>query len=81
MKKLQFTLSFDENLWVCYNNQINLVADSLDEIDNSIETYLKKNYKKGQFEVAMHFDFDKFPTWMRQYMPHYFNRNLHFQID
>jgi hypothetical protein len=81
MIQIQFTLSFDKNLWVCYNNQVKLVADSLDEIDDKLETFIKNKYQKGNFEIDMHFDFDKFPTWMRQYMPHYFNRNLHFQID
>lgn len=81
MKQLGFTLSFEKNQWLCYNDSFSISADSLDGIDMQIEKYLKKHYSKQQIEVSMHFDFDRFPIWMRQYMPHYFNRNLSFQID
>ncbi len=79
--QIDFTLSFDNKQWVCYNNQIKIVADSLDIIDAKIEDFLNNNYTKQKIEVAMHFDFDRFPIWMRQYMPHYFNRNMIFEIE
>jgi len=76
-----FTLTFKNNQWFCYNDDIQLVADNLDDVDNQIEVFLKNKYNNTNIDVAMHFDFDSFPIWMRQYMPHYFNRNLSFQID
>lgn len=71
----EFTLSFDQNQWVCYNKTSKFHGNSLDEIDEKIEHYLKKKFKEGFIKVAMFFDFDQFPDWHRQYMPHYFNRN------
>ena len=71
----EYTLTFSENQWICYNDTIKIVADSLEEIDDELEIYLKKNLKQGLVDVTMFFDFDRFPAWHRQYMPHYFNRN------
>ncbi len=77
----EFTLSFTENQWICFNNDTQIQADSLDEIDEKLEHYLILKYKKGIIKVAMFFDFDRFPQWHRQYMPHYFNRSLTFNLN
>jgi len=78
--KLNFTISFTENQWICYNDSIEVKADSLEEIDDNLEKYLKSTYQNSIIEVTMFFDFDRFPHWHRQYMPHYFNRNLTFNL-
>ena len=77
---LNFTLSFSDNQWVCNTASERFLADSLDEIDNSIEEHIRKQYQKGHFTVKMFFDFDSFPLWHRQYMSHYFNRELSFTL-
>ena len=74
--ELIFTLSFSKNQWICYNKSIKITADSLDEVDENIELYIKNSYEKGIFNIKIFFDFDRFPEWHRQYMPHYFNRNF-----
>ena len=79
--QISFTLTFRNKQWSCYNNEIEIVADDLKSVDSQIQTFLNKKYINRQIDVAMHFDFDSFPVWMRQYMPHYFNRNLSFQTD
>ena len=79
--ELAFTLSFSENQWICYADGFNTMADTLDDIDRSIENYLRTTYQTGTFKVKMYFDFDRFPQWHRQYMPHYFNRELTFELN
>ena len=79
--QLEFTLSFTENQWVCYNDSFKVLANTLDEIDDTIEKYIRKKYQTGIFKVKMYFDFDRFPLWHRQYMPHYFNRDLTFNLN
>ena len=79
--QLDYTLSFTDNQWICYANSIEITANSLDELDNLIATHLKSEYKKGIIEVNLFFDFDRFPQWHRQYMPHYFNRSLTFNLN
>ena len=79
--QLDYTLSFTDNQWICYTNSIKITANSLDELDDNIATYLKLEYKKGIIEVNLFFDFDRFPQWHRQYMSHYFNRSLTFNLN
>jgi len=74
--QLDFTLSFTDSQWVCYNDALHIVADSLDEIDDVIKKHLDNTYSNGEFRIKMFFDFDRFPRWHRQYMPHYFNRDF-----
>ena len=78
--QLDFTLSFTETQWVCYDDSIKILADSLDELDTSIEKHLRQKYQTGTFRIKMFFDFDRFPKWYRQYMPHYFNRDFTYNL-
>ena len=80
MKSINFDLNFDQTHWICSNTDISLRADSLENLDAEIKNYLQKKYKKGDFKVKMFFDFERFPLWMRQYMAHYFNRELTYQL-
>lgn len=79
--KITFTLSFSDNQWICYNDAIELVADTLEQIDDHVEKHLRHTYQSGIIQVKMLFDFDRFPQWHRQYMPHYFNRDLTFNLN
>ncbi len=79
--QLDYTLSFTDNQWICYADTTEITANSLDKLDENIATYLKSVYKKGEIEVNLFFDFDRFPQWHRQYMPHYFNRSLTFNLN
>ena len=78
---VDFTLSFTDSQWVCYNDSIRVVADSLDEIDEAIKKHLQEQYNKGKFQIKMYFDFDRFPRWHRQYMSHYFNRDFTYNLN
>jgi hypothetical protein len=76
MIHLDFKLHCKNNTWLCQNEQIKLEAQELEDLDSQIKHFLQKTYQKGAFSIKYYFDFDDFPLWMRQYMPHYFNRNL-----
>jgi hypothetical protein len=78
--QLEFTLSFFENQWKCQNSMVQFSAESLDEIDNHIFDFISSTYQKGNFEIDILFDFNSFPQWYRQYMPHYFNRKLTYNL-
>lgn len=80
MKQLDFTITFDQTDWICYDQHFRIQADTLDQIDEQLETHLQKKYPPGNYQVNMFFDFESFPTWHRQYMPHYFNRELYFNL-
>jgi len=80
MKPLDFDLSFDQTHWIASNHEVSLKAENLDELDLKIKQYLSGKYTTGQYTVKMYFDFDRFPLWMRQYMAHYFNRELTYQL-
>jgi len=71
-------INFSESQWICTNDQVHIIADSLEEIDELLKKELQKIYNNKEIVVNMYFDFDRFPTWMRQYMPHYFNRRITF---
>jgi len=80
MKQLEFHLSFLQTQWICTGNDISISADSLDQIDELLQQKLEEKYKNTNINVKMYFDFDRFPTWMRQYMPHYFNRSIVYNL-
>ena len=80
MTSINFELNFDQTHWICSNSDVSLRADSLEDLDAEIKNYLQKKYETGNFKVKMFFDFDRFPLWMRQYMAHYFNRELTYQL-
>ena len=79
MKPVKCHISFTANQWICKSKKINILADSLDEMDEKLKNELQKCYNDQEITVKMYFDFDRFPTWMRQYMPHYFNRIVTFE--
>ncbi len=74
--EIDFTLSFCDTDWVCFNEDFRCQTDSLDAVDEKIEAHLRQLYPNQNIKVNMYFDFDSFPKWHRQYMPHYFNRKF-----
>jgi len=76
MKHLDFKLGYKNFTWQCNNENVTLEAGELSDLDKQIKQYIVNNFEKGIFNINFYFDFADFPLWMRQYMPHYFNRNL-----
>ncbi len=81
MKTIELKLIYQDNLWHCYNEQISLKSKELSGLDTKIKAFLTKTYEEGRFKVKFYYDFNNFPLWMRQYMPHYFNRETDFSIE
>ncbi len=80
MSTLEFELSFRNNRWFCKNNQLVCEAGDLHLLDEKLKEALISLGYKGNYQIKYHFDFDVFPLWMRQYMPHYFNRNFEINL-
>jgi len=78
--QIDLTLSFDQFKWICYHKKARFEADSLEDLDLQIKKYLSDTTNSKRVEARFLFDFDKFPTWMRQYMPHYFNKNIIYNL-
>ena len=80
MLSTDFTISFKNDKWICNQDKFNCKAHTLDEIDKIVLNKFRNEGLKGKINISYHFDFNSFPLWMRQYMPHYFNRNITFII-
>ncbi len=78
--KLAYNLSYNNNKWYCKNNDFQCTSTELEEIDDQIYNHIKSNNKEGKYQIDLLFDFDSFPLWMRQYMPHYFNRTFTIEL-
>ena len=80
MKTFELALYFKDLKWMAQNKEVSFESSELQELDGQIKKYLHQKNIKGQIKVSYYFDFDNFPRWMRQYMPHYFNRQLIFTL-
>ena len=76
---IELSLMHDGHDWIGSNNSLVVKGTTLSKLDKELERGLRKSgdYKPGTcVSVFMGFDFDTFPTWLRQYHTHYFNRVL-----
>ncbi len=80
MKTLHYDLSYDQSHWICKGDDVQFRVADLNDLDMELRNYLVKKYQKGDFKIKMYFDFEHFPLWLRQYMAHYFNRELIYQL-
>ncbi|GMR01598.1 MAG: DUF5395 domain-containing protein [Gammaproteobacteria bacterium] len=74
---LELKLVHDGKDWVVSNDSITARGVSLSELDDDVKRALRQSgdYPEGtRLIVFMGFDFETFPTWLRQYHTHYFNR-------
>ena len=76
MKLIELALGYRNDKWYCSNSQIYCEANELHELDKLLIKILSPIYPGIEIEIKYLFDFDSFPLWMRQYMPHYFNRKF-----
>lgn len=69
--------------WVVSNEKIEAKGETFGALDENLRRVLidTAQYKKGQkVTVFMGYDFSTFPTWLRQYHTHYFNRIANLQL-
>lgn len=76
MKSFEFVLKYENDEWVCENPDFSFQSKELMDIDRLLKNKLSEYHPGETVEIALLFDFDSFPLWMRQYMPHYFNRKF-----
>lgn len=72
-------LTHDGDHWVARNGAIAASGRTFQELDQALVRALQDSglYPEGAcVKVFMGFDFDTFPTWLRQYHTHYFNRRI-----
>ncbi|MBT3207957.1 MAG: DUF5395 family protein [Bacteroidetes bacterium] len=77
--KIELKLTMNGADWQAENNEINVSAPTLPELDTKIGKVLKNSniYKNVKlFHIYMYFDQETIPEWIRQYSNHYFNRIL-----
>ena len=76
---IELSLVHDGKYWVGRNNSLEVKGVTMSELDEELKRSLRESgdYTPGAcINVFMGFDFDTFPTWLRQYHTHYFNRTL-----
>lgn len=76
---IELSLIHDGEFWIGRNHAMEVKGSTIFELDEELERGLREsgNYTPGTcVNVFMGFDFDTFPTWLRQYHSHYFNRTI-----
>ena len=72
-------LTFRGNSWVAKLSNEELMADSLEDLDDRLKMHFRKtrDIKHGdRISVNYLFDNSYIPEWIRQYSNHYFNRKV-----
>jgi hypothetical protein len=76
-------LIHDGDEWIVSNDSLRVSGNTFEALDTNLLEALRNS---GQFShgrkltVFMGYDFDTFPTWLRQYHTHYFNRLLKLEL-
>lgn len=74
---IEMVLDHDGFQWTVSNDNINVTAASLHELDRKLEQTLASRLSTGKkINVLMTTNNEMIPEWMRPYMNHYFNRIL-----
>lgn len=81
MEVINFDVYHDGKMWVAENDELRVVAKTLDKLDENIKSKLRKT-KKGKVKVTMELNYRKnLPHWMWQYHPYYFYRTIFLDLD
>lgn len=76
---VELTLSHDGQDWIASNGDLVARGETLSDLDADVERALRERDPSARHQritIFMGFDFSLFPTWLRQYHAHYFNRYL-----
>ena len=80
---VEFKLVHDGYEWIVSNDAFKASGTTFEALDTNLINALRDsgNYAKGSVvKVFMGYDFDTFPTWLRQYHTHYFNRLVDIKV-
>jgi len=76
-------LIHDGDEWIVSNESLNVRGNTFEALDTNLLEALRNSGEFSQgskLNVFMGYDFDTFPTWLRQYHTHYFNRLLKLEL-
>ncbi|WP_455206737.1 DUF5395 family protein [Kaarinaea lacus] len=76
-------LIHDGDEWIVSNESLKVCGESFEALDTNLIHALRDSGEFAQgtkLTVFMGYDFDTFPTWLRQYHTHYFNRLLKLEL-
>ena len=76
---IELVLHHDGRQWIAQNASIFASAACLDLLDDQVRALVRAHTDfqgTGVRKVMMRFDNATIPGWIRQYMPHYFNRMI-----
>jgi len=80
---VELKLVHDGKEWIVTNDSYRASGKTFEALDTNLIGALRNSgdYKAGSMlTVFMGFDYDTFPTWLRQYHTHYFNRLLNIEV-
>jgi hypothetical protein len=76
---VELKLVHDGSDWIVTNESYQISGNTFEALDTKLINALRDSgeFSEGsKVTVFMGYDFDTFPTWLRQYHNHYFNRLL-----
>ena len=76
-------LIHDGKEWIVSNDSYKIRGESFEVLDTNLIDALRNSgeFQQGEkLTVFMGYDFDTFPTWLRQYHNHYFNRLVDIEL-
>ena len=74
---VELKLVHDGKEWIVTNDSYHASGNTFETLDTNLINVLRDSgrFSEGsKVTVFMGYDFDTFPTWLRQYHSHYFNR-------
>ena len=80
---VELKLVHDGREWIVKNETVQASGKTFEALDTNLVDALRDTgaYEQGsRVSVFMGYDFDTFPTWLRQYHSHYFNRLLSIEV-
>jgi len=80
---VELKLVHDGKEWIVTNDSYRASGTTFEALDTNLIVALRDSgdYKTGsKLTVFMGYDYDTFPTWLRQYHTHYFNRLLNIEV-
>lgn len=76
---IELILYHDGRNWIAENEEFSASGKTLEALDAMVMECVKAHLRyngTGEQHVMMRFDNSTIPGWIRQYMPHYFNRRI-----
>lgn len=78
---LELALRHDGTQWSAEAGAFHVSGRTLSELEARLRDQLRQHYPPhARITVLMGFDNETMPPWLRQYMAHYFNRMITFDL-